>query len=82
MNFNIFLIKNFHDIEFIPFSLSFSFFSFSNYSTTVQVVKIDSFQAQRTIDCKKVCCYIINFKRKGKKGHKKFELAECIYIEI
>lgn len=30
-------------------------------------MKIDSFQAQRTIDCKKVGCYIINFQRKGKK---------------
>lgn len=31
-------------------------------------MKIDSFQAQRTIDCKKVGCYIINFQRKGKKN--------------
>lgn len=33
-------------------------------------MKIDSFQAQRTIDCKKVGCYIINFQRKGNKKKK------------
>lgn len=56
----------------------FFIFSFSNYSLTVQIVKIDLFQTQRTIDFKKVCCYIINIQRKGGgggKGHKKFELA-------